>query len=620
MSENLNEWLTADEMCELLGISMRTLARRAKSGKIERQGVTTAARYLLTDAKNGSSGARSAATDAKNGSSGANNPLIPQIIATTQSGTIARPFDVDAINAAWKLQNEDLGAFQELREALKGHIKLKDWEGALKKYEREKRAEKTRKRIAELADQNVPHFWRADQAEVAEKLCDMFVQKSGEPPAYEFSMLQAYTSNKGIWQEVSDARLSVTIQNWAGNAMVGEPEDAKTFRCDQVKTAIEFAKARPIMWGQGEGWLADAPKGIGFTDCFLRAAIEKGRWEMKVLPKSAENRARFGFSFPIKKRPESPRFDRFIEQLFEGAEDAMEREWLVQEQIAASLFGVAPSFNRALILYGPGGCGKSTLLNIISAAFPEGSVSAIQPQNWSEGPSLAQLANARVNIVSEMSVGDLRDINAVKAVISGDTVQAEPKYKNPFSFRPDAGHIFTANENRLPSVSDADPPFWDRWHIVPFENKFRDTDAEDRTISKSIIDEELPGVLAWIIEGAKRLFEQGKYTRCPSGDAVFVEWTNTSNNVALFYDECTTRLEIIDVKSTLPLITDIYEDYKTWTKITSHRACSRSTFGERTKSLGLHVHSGGKRARCHLKTSFQDELDSREQKARGFYK
>jgi P4 family phage/plasmid primase-like protien len=547
---------------------------------------------------------------------------LAESIVEEVEDNLARPFDDDALDAAVLLKEQDPGVFAVLKTGLKerGKVNLNDYAAAIKQHELKLRAERTKRRLEELADDHVPHFWRADQAEVAEKLCEMFAQKTGEPPAYEFGKLYTYEPDTGIWEEQSDEMLSATVQSWAGRALVGDPaEDCKTLRVNSTDTAIKLAKARPSLWGQGAGWLADAPKGVGFSDCFLTATHDQGRWQLEVSSRGPENRARFGFDFPIKTATPSPLFDQFIKQLFEGANDALQRGRLVQEQVAASLLGVAPEFGRALILYGPGGCGKSTLLEVIEAAFPDGAVSAVQPQSWAEGPRIALLARSRVNLVNEISVKDMSDIGAVKGVITGDPVTAEAKYKDPFTFRPDAGHIFTANEDQLPSVPSADPPFWDRWHIVPFENRFRGTSGEDRTIANTIIEEELPGVLAWIIEGAKRLFEQGHYTECASGEFVLERWKGQANSVALFYRDATTTLHEVDSKRTLPLISDLYKAYKLWTREGGYKACSRDTFGKRTNALGLHERSDGSRARCRLTAEFKQHLQEEEYKSGGLF-
>ena len=86
-----------------------------------------------------------------------------------------------------------------------------------------------------------------------------------------------------------------------------------------------------------------------------------------------------------------------------------------------------------------------------------------------------------------------------KAITGCDRITAEVKYRDSFEFTPFARLLFSAN--RLPESSDASQAFFDRWLIVPFPNRFRQTRRE--------IPETHTGVALVLTDGAERRAEQG---------------------------------------------------------------------------------------------------------------
>ena len=117
------------------------------------------------------------------------------------------------------------------------------------------------------------------------------------------------------------------------------------------------------------------------------------------------------------------------------------------------MLGIAPRYKKHPVVEGPGECGKSVLLAALSACFPPDAVSAVPPHEMGLRFGLSDLVQARYNAVSELSSDPIRCSDRAKAVLSGDTIQAEAKYGDPFAFAPRAGHIFACNE--APTITDA---------------------------------------------------------------------------------------------------------------------------------------------------------------------
>ena len=128
---------------------------------------------------------------------------------------------------------------------------------------------------------------------------------------------------------------------------------------------------------------------------------------------------------------------------------------------------------------------------------------AIPPKQWEHPFTLAELVGCLLNVVAEMPSGGLLESQRFKDVIAGDNVQAERKFEASFRFRPRAGHFFACN--RLPATNDQSRGFWRRFIVIKFNRSFEADPTRDPHIAEKILVDERPGVLAWLVEGARRL-------------------------------------------------------------------------------------------------------------------
>lgn len=593
----MTEWMSKDEICELLEVSARTLDRRVEAGTVERRDHPEDARqgqYRVADV-----------------------PEEP--MASLEESARAYLAETRSDKRDWKAK--------WLEPAVAGGAKRGEYTAAVARLAGEiadqQAKERREKRLAELEryPDYVPHFEVADQAEIAEKLAESIAKESQEPPAYDQGTLWRYVPERGVWEEFSDSEASSRITGWSRRAYVGslDAEKVKRLAVNGTRTAVELAQDMCHRWGQHEGFFEGGRQGVSFTDRYVYVERAGRGWRISDCALSSENRARHGYDFPLARHnpKPAPQWHAFLDSLFEGADDASERRALLQEACGVALMGLGPQYQRATVLYGDGGTGKGTFLEILSAAFPGESLTSIQPQDWGDQRMLASLARSRLNIVNEMSTDDLKSTGAVKSVIVGDTMTARDVFRSAFTFRPQAGHFFTANTDQLPQVPGADDAFWDRWQIIPFDNKFRDTENQDRGIARRIIEEELHGVINWIIDGAQRAINRGRYTECPSGQEALRAWKAAADSVSLFYHEATSPVVEIDSKSDLPASSELYEIYTWWAKKGGFRPASIRTFGIRTAAMGLRERSGGySRVRASLKVHIKDEYE-REQYSSG---
>lgn len=161
-----------------------------------------------------------------------------------------------------------------------------------------------------------------------------------------------------------------------------------------------------------------------------------------------------------------------------------------------------------IIATGTGGNGKSTFFNLLFRVLGDysGMLSAETLTTGSrknKSPEYAELRGKRLIIAAELEEGTRLDTSTVKKLCSTDPIQAEKKYKDPFSFIP--SHHVILYTNHLPKVGSSDRGTWDRLVVVPFMAKFRGTSGEIKDYTSYLFDKCGGAVLAWIIEGARRV-------------------------------------------------------------------------------------------------------------------
>ena len=490
----------------------------------------------------------------------------------------AKPL-VEADGVSWRSFEADV----------KRHAKMikKDREAAEVEERRLRKMNERQDRQMAAASAGAPQMEHGSPAEVAQLLAKYLADKHMSPPVFDEGHFWVYEQNTGAWCVVADGELHATIHEWDRVSTVGA--DAKPFYCADAEKPVKMMAADLTKKKLGPGYFKGRQVGIAFRDRFI--GIKNN--QISAVPHSPENRCRFALPFSIRDAQiEGSRFEQMQIQQFGSLNDP--RCKLLWEFVGYCLLGKITAANQALILFGPGGSGKGTLLRIIQACFPADSVGSIQPQRWTHGASLDVLARIRLNAVNEMNTDDLSDVGRFKAVISGDLIEAEPKYKTPYSFCPSAGHIFTVNPGQLPTVPDADEPFWDRWICVPVERVYRGTAEQDTGLAQHIIDHELHIVVAHAIAVAVAAIKRNRFTKCPQGEEVIREWREGVNPVAQFLAERTVPFDGNAYRNA-PLLSEVFVEYQKWCLEAGHKPSSRTVLGRRLRALGRLERSNGAR-------------------------
>lgn len=179
-------------------------------------------------------------------------------------------------------------------------------------------------------------------------------------------------------------------------------------------------------------------------------------------------------------------------------------------QMICGLAAIGKVYVEALIIaYGDGRNGKSTFWNAVSRVLGlySGNISA---DTLTVGchrnikPEMAEVKGKRLLIVAEMQEGSRLNDSTVKQLCSTDDVFAEKKYKDPFSFKP--CHTLVLYTNHLPRVSASDDGIWRRLIVIPFSAKITGK-SDIKNYGEYLFDNAGESILAWVIEGAKKVIE-----------------------------------------------------------------------------------------------------------------
>ncbi|MEZ0069929.1 P4 family phage/plasmid primase-like protein [Streptacidiphilus sp. MAP12-20] len=157
-------------------------------------------------------------------------------------------------------------------------------------------------------------------------------------------------------------------------------------------------------------------------------------------------------------------------------------------------------------LFGAGKNGKSVLLDVLmkllgdyADAAPPGFLMA---RPYEGHPTdLAELHGRRVIVCSEVKPGDRFDEARVKLLTGGDRIKARRMRQDFFSFEPT--HKLWLLGNHRPEVGTGGFAFWRRMRLIPFERVVSD-DRKIDNLADVLVNEEGPGILNWLIDGARR--------------------------------------------------------------------------------------------------------------------
>lgn len=448
----------------------------------------------------------------------------------------------------------------------------------------------------EAIRQKVNYFFEMEQMKDSK-----FKSQKNEKPQFEASKMAAIVRNKLIEQNIilhfdQNSKLyyfttpdkgpwigtrNVTIINrWIRNIITNPAYGSQQW--DKQSFIDETRRALEELYTEAFKVLDDFDLGAHADKLCKYIVVNNGMldWQTgNIVPWSPEFTTTISFDVDYDPTATCPRFEQYMS------------EWLPSETVRNVVqefigYCLIPNtkFRKALFLYGKGKNGKSMLLEFLQKFFGEHK-STLSYDGLFQRFGTANLKGKLVNIFDDTTVSFTKDTGIVKNLVAGGTISAEFKGRDHFTFTNVARFIFSAQET--PKTSDHSDAWYDRWIFVKFPNKFRASN-EKKTEIETAMEEELPGIFNWMVEGLKRLMENDGFTNSTELLISSQEYRQTNDSIALFIGNmCNTGRT-----DTPTAVHTLYKVYCTWSELEGLRSLSKRSFTDRVEDLGFKKKKG----------------------------
>jgi putative DNA primase/helicase len=280
---------------------------------------------------------------------------------------------------------------------------------------------------------------------------------------------------------------------------------------------------------------------------------------------------------PFENDASCPRWLEFLDQIFEGNQSVI---GFLQRAVGYSLTGKTIE-QVFFLLYGMGANGKTTFIEIIKALLgpyaKQANFETFLAAKMQNHNDLARFQGARFVAAVEAPEGRTLNETVLKQVTGGDSITTRFLYREYFEFRPQLKLWLVANDK--PRVVGTDEAIWRRIRLVPFNVTIPPSKRDKQLLEKLMA--ELPGILAWAVQGCLDWQKQGL------GEPVEVQQATSQYRTEMdtlhsFTNERCERGAQYSVPAA-----NIYDGYKKWCEFTLEQPMTQQKFGLRLRKMGF---------------------------------
>lgn len=253
-----------------------------------------------------------------------------------------------------------------------------------------------------------------------------------------------------------------------------------------------------------------------------------------------------------------PRFKKFLEEVIvlPSLEPDYDTIDLVQQMFGYYLMDALKP-EVVFFLVGEGANGKSQLVKLLKEMIGHDYSSSFSIQNLTTNRfSAVNLIGKKVNLCSEEESKHMKS-DKFKAMVTHDMIECEKKYgAKMICFEPRTKFLFATNN--MPGFDSIGVAIKRRVKIIKFFREIPE-EAQDKSLFDKLL-KELPGIIEWAIEGAKKLIEN---------DYKFVETKNLQDAYSEFEEVVSSPVQFLRenyVESEGGFIPndELYEHYRDW--------------------------------------------------------
>jgi len=171
---------------------------------------------------------------------------------------------------------------------------------------------------------------------------------------------------------------------------------------------------------------------------------------------------------------------------------------------------------------------------VLRALLGPDNVSSLSMEQLTDRYIVKELHGRLANICPDMNEMDRVQEGILKAVVSGDVISADRKYKDPIQFRPQTKLFFATNV--LPRFTDTSLGIWRRMILVPFDYVVPVREMDIYLFNK--LEAELPGIFLWALRGLVRLKSAGQFSTSQKAEQAISDYKLRCFPIMMFLEEC----------------------------------------------------------------------------------
>jgi P4 family phage/plasmid primase-like protien len=277
------------------------------------------------------------------------------------------------------------------------------------------------------------------------------------------------------------------------------------------------------------------------------------------------------------KKAKCPNIMQFLAQVLHP------RDVFTALQIIGYCLYKSSKYEKAIMLFGGGSNGKGLFIKLIEALVGLENTSHVPLQDIdSDRFAAADMFGKIVNTFADLKQEKMSGTGIFKALVSGDSIRAQKKYGQPFSYRNYAVQIFSTN--KIPESDDRSYAYYRRWVILCFDKVYEGKNKDTDLIDKLTTQEELSGLLNLALIALRQLHRDGGF-KDVTVERVKKEYDSKANIILAFLkEECVVDLTTPEYYA---LTTDVYSAYVSFCHTRGEKPLEPNVFGKKLAEQGI---------------------------------